>query len=125
MLYIKSPPNVSLLTESTSRTTPWRPNVFSIPRIANLGNAVPTALLVTLLLSGERVTTVRPGQKETTQFLRYSIFLRLTIYTVDPKYQSPLAFIFTSRYCLLTLPFRTLSIVNLFASSLISSIVGR
>lgn len=53
----------SLLAESTSRTTPCSPKVFSIPRMANLGRAVATALVATLLLSGQRVTTVRPGRR--------------------------------------------------------------
>lgn len=32
--------------------------------MANFGKAVPTVLLATLLLSGERVTTVRPEEAE-------------------------------------------------------------
>lgn len=53
-----------VLTESTSSTTPCKPKVFNIPLIANLGSAVPTVPLLVLLLSGQRMTTVRPEKKK-------------------------------------------------------------
>lgn len=49
-----------ILTESTSNTTPCKPNVFNMPRIANFGSAVPPVELLVLLLSGQRMTTVNP-----------------------------------------------------------------
>jgi hypothetical protein len=56
----------STLTESTSRTTPCRPKVFNIPRMANLGRAVPPVVLLVLLLSGQRMTTVKPETRKHT-----------------------------------------------------------
>lgn len=49
-----------VLTESTSSTTPCKPKVFNMPRIANFGRAVPPVVLLVLLLSGQRMTTVKP-----------------------------------------------------------------
>ncbi len=49
-----------VLTESTSSTTPCKPKVFNMPRIANFGSAVPPVVLLVLLLSGQRMTTVKP-----------------------------------------------------------------
>lgn len=52
-----------VLTESTSSTTPCKPKVFNMPRMANLGKAVPPVVVLVLLLSGQRMTTVKPESK--------------------------------------------------------------
>lgn len=55
---------MSILTESTSSTTPCKPKVFNMPLMANFGSAVPPVVLLVLLLSGHRMTTVKPVLKQ-------------------------------------------------------------